>query len=106
MSNTTVRISWEARNLLREISQAEGRSMQAVVERALETYRRQRYLEEMNEDWSRVREDIANWYTVEADRNRLDDTLADGLPSDEVWTEDGDVVAPRKAKTKKTRKKR
>jgi predicted transcriptional regulator len=86
MANTTVRISSEARDLLREIARTEGRSMQAVVERALEYYRRRRFLELVNADWSAVREEEGEWRSV------LEGTLADGLSEDEVWTAQGEAV--------------
>ena len=105
MSHTTVRISSDARDLLREIARNEGRSMQAVMERALEHYRRRQFLDQVNEDWSMVREEPGEWHTVRADRDVLDGTLADGLPADEVWTKDGEAAPA--AKTRRgSRKKR
>jgi len=91
MPNTTVRISSATRDLLREIARAEGRSMQAVLERALEHYRRRQFLDRVNEDWSMVREEPSEWHTLSADREALDGTLEDGLPADEVWNEDGEA---------------
>ncbi len=104
MPNTTVRISLNARNLLREIARTEGRSMQVVVERALEQYRRRRFLDLVNDDWSGVRDEPGEWRTVHTERKGLDGTLADGLPLDEVWTEDGEAlprVTPKRRKRKK-----
>ena len=41
MSTTTMRVSLRVREVLRELAQTSGRSMQAVVEQALEQYRRE-----------------------------------------------------------------
>src|SRR5262245_38536016 len=40
-ATTTMRVSFRAREVLRELVQTSGRSMQAVVEQALEQYRRE-----------------------------------------------------------------
>ena len=45
MATTTIRVSLRARDLLQELAQTSGRSMQAVVEQALAQYRRQQLLE-------------------------------------------------------------
>jgi len=45
MASTTIRVSIRTRDLLQELAQTSGRSMQAVVEQALEQYRRQQLLE-------------------------------------------------------------
>ena len=48
MATTTMRVSLRARDLLQELAQTSGSSMQAVVEQALEQYRRQQLLEATN----------------------------------------------------------
>lgn len=49
MASATVRISEDSRNTLRELATQEGASMQSVIERAIEQYRRQRFLEKAND---------------------------------------------------------
>jgi predicted transcriptional regulator len=41
MATTTIRVSLRTRDVLRELAQTSGRSMRAVVEQALEQYRRE-----------------------------------------------------------------
>jgi predicted transcriptional regulator len=108
MAHTTVRITEEARDLLRELAEDEGVSMQVVLGRAIEIYRRRRFLEEVNAGFARLREEPGAWQTHDADGQTSDATIADGLPADEVWTDDGRVVEPsprerRKAKGRRRR---
>jgi len=111
MAHTTVRISEETRDLLRSIAEEEGASMQAVLSRALEAYRRERFIAEVNAGYARLREEPSEWYAMEADRSIFDAALGDGLPEGEVWTEDGRAIQPKpkkasKAGTKKSRRPR
>jgi len=89
MSQATVRISERTREKLREIARAEDRSMQAVLEKAVETYRRKRLFEELDVAYAKLREDPEAWEALEAERRLWDGTLADGLPEGEDWGEDG-----------------
>lgn len=106
MAQTTVRITEEAREALREIAEEEGVSMQTVLSRAIETYRRRRFLDEVNAGFARLREEPGAWQTLDADRRTLDATIADGLPADEVWTDDGAVVEPKSRERGKARRRR
>ena len=54
--------------------------MQTVLERALEDYRRRRFLEEVNAGYASLRADRRAWSRVQAERRAWDATLADGLP--------------------------
>jgi hypothetical protein len=79
MSTTTIRVSIGTRDLLHELAQAAGLSMQQVLEQALEQYRRQRILAETNAAYTVIRNDAAAWGDLEAERTAWDQTLADGL---------------------------
>jgi len=79
MGHTTVRISDVARETLREMSRVEGRPMQALLEEAVETLRRKRFLEEVNAAYASLRRDAAAWAAVERERRDWDRTLLDGL---------------------------
>jgi hypothetical protein len=106
MAHTTVRITEEARELLREMAEAEGSSMQSILQRALEDYRRHRFLDEVNAGFSQLREIPGEWRILDADRGLLDAAISDGLPQDEVWTDDGRAVEvkPKKSKKKSPRR--
>jgi len=80
-----VRISDRARKTLREIAQSEEESMQAVLEKAVEEYRRRHFLELVNRAYQEVRDDPEAWAEELAERAQWDETLQDGLPSGEVW---------------------
>jgi hypothetical protein len=77
MPSTTVRIPESTRAALRFLAQAEGRPMQAVLEDAIEAYRRKRFLDQLNssygsltdDDKQELRREITEW----------DMTLQDGL---------------------------
>ena len=92
MNTATVRISDRSRNILRELATNEGASMQIVLERAIETYRRKHFLEEVNRAYAEVHKDKKAWSEVEKERGALDSTLNDGLTPDEDWNEDGEPL--------------
>ena len=75
----TVRVTEDTRALLRWLSETEGRPMQAVLRSALEVYRRQRFLEEMNAGYAELRRDRRSWEAWTTERDLWDRTLADGL---------------------------
>jgi hypothetical protein len=53
--------------------------MQFVLERALEQYRRQQLLEDVNAAYAVLHADTAAWAELERERAEWDQTLADGL---------------------------
>jgi hypothetical protein len=58
---------------------ATGLSMQSVIERALELYRRQQMLAALNDAYAVLHNDEAAWSAWEAERAAWDVTLVDGL---------------------------
>ena len=75
----STRISEATREVLRKLAEQSGESMQALVEKAVETYRRQRFLEESNRVFEGLRANAETWKTEQAEREAWDMTLADGL---------------------------
>lgn len=53
--------------------------MQAVLEKAVELYRRQRFLEDANRSFAAMRADSAEWEQELAEREIWEGTLQDGL---------------------------
>jgi hypothetical protein len=53
--------------------------MHASPGKAVEAYRRQRFLEESNRAFAALRTDPETWKTEQAEREAWDMTLADGL---------------------------
>jgi hypothetical protein len=91
MGQAIVRISKRARQTQREIAQAADEPMQAVLEKAVEEYRRRHFLERVSLAYESLREDPAAWSEMQAERDAWDPTLKDGLAQDESWTEEGEL---------------
>ena len=78
MQTSTIRISKTSRRILQEISQRDKKSMQAVLEQAIESYRRQSFLEGLSTDFATLRENEVEWEAEKAERSAWDSALADG----------------------------
>ena len=76
---TTIRISASSHEILKAVSRASGRPMQAVLDEAIEHYRRMRFIGEVNAAYARVREDEREWGEVLEEREILESADADGL---------------------------
>jgi predicted DNA-binding protein len=74
-----IRISPHAKAVLRQLAKREGKSMQSVLDDAIEQYRRDRFLDEVNAAYAALRSDPKAWKEEEAERALWDRTLADGL---------------------------
>lgn len=80
MAKATVRISDKARKVVRDLADQQGQSMQAVLDDAVEAYRRQAFLEKANACYARLgadrheaqdaHDELAEWEQA---------TIADGL---------------------------
>lgn len=79
MSSVLVRINTPTRETLRELAAQTGESMQATLDKAIEAYRRQRFLEEANMAFQALRENPEAWKAEQEERDAWDSTLADGL---------------------------
>ena len=79
MATTTIRVSLRARDLLQELAQTAGSSMQAVLEQALEQYHRQQLLEVINAAYAALRAAPEAQANLEQKRLAWERTLADGL---------------------------
>lgn len=93
--HTTVRITEGTRTLLKELAAREQITMQAVLEKALEEYRRRSFLESVNEGYAALQADPAARAQIEAERELWDHTLGDGLPAGDTWIDPAQVSARR-----------
>lgn len=75
----TTRISDSTHHVLRKLAEQSGQSMQELVDKAVELYRRQRFLEESNRAFEALRADHSGWKEEQAERELWDITLADHL---------------------------
>ena len=74
-----VRISPRAHDLLRQMAVEEQRSMQSVLDRALEHYRREKFLRAANGDFAALRNDHKAWKDELRERELWEQTSSDGL---------------------------
>lgn len=77
MQRKTIRISEFSHRIVKEISRRENKSMQAVLEQAIEAYRRQIFLEGLNEDFAALKENDAEWQAEKQERADWDMAMAD-----------------------------
>jgi len=82
MPGATVRISDKGRRVLRELSARTGRSMQALLDEAIEQLRRRRFLEEANRAFQALRDSPRKWKQEEDERAEWEEAVADGLEED------------------------
>lgn len=89
MPTTTVRIDEQTHEKLRTLSCEMSASMQYVLAEAIEAFRRERFLEEANREYARLRADPVVWQELLDERAEWDCTLTDGL-EDDVYPLDDD----------------
>ena len=83
MPSLTVRISPKTHKSLKELSELTGEPMPAVLDKAIEAYRRRQFLEGLASDFARLRQDPKAWQQELDERAAWDATLSDGLEADE-----------------------
>jgi predicted transcriptional regulator len=79
MQSLTVRITRSAHAALRALAEETDESMTEILEKAIEAYRKQRFLDGLNADFAALRKNQAAWEDELAERNEWDATLSDGL---------------------------
>jgi len=77
MHSATVRISTTSHNLLKELAARSGESMQVILDRAIEQYRRQAFLQEANQAYAALRNNSEAWQAELEEREAWDVTLSD-----------------------------
>lgn len=79
MPGTQVRISQETHETLRSLAAELGESMQTVVEKAIQQYQRRRFLEGLDQDFKRLKQDPQAWQEEQEERALWEKTLLDGI---------------------------
>lgn len=79
MSNPAVRVSQQSYVVLKELALSSGESMQKILDQAIESYRREQFLEAANASYAALTEDPKAWAEWQAELGSLDATLLDGL---------------------------
>ena len=77
MPSSTMRISPTAHSTLRRLAALRGESMQAVLDEAIEQYRRKCFLDQANAAFAALRKNKRAWRDELAERGAWDTTLAD-----------------------------
>jgi hypothetical protein len=73
----TVQIEEDARRALEELAQREGKTIEAILTRAVDLYRREAFLAGVAEDFAALRADPDAWAAEQAERQAWDATLGD-----------------------------
>lgn len=92
MANTMVRVSITAHNILKELANRKGESIQSILSKAIEEYRRHQIFEEANRAYAVLQNDSQGWKEEHEERALWDNTLSDGLDWEEQWDEEGRVI--------------
>jgi predicted transcriptional regulator len=79
MATTSVRIDEATRDKLRRLAEEAGVPMREIIERAIEHYRRQRFVEEANAAYAALRADSKAWREELQEREAWDAALGNGL---------------------------
>lgn len=82
MATETVRITPQTYRVLKDLSERSGEPMTTVLKDAVEAYRRQKFLEDLAEDFGVLRSNKEAWAAEQAERSAWDATLTDDLESD------------------------
>jgi len=94
MAETSIPISETTLARLRELARWAGISVQEALDQAIQDQYDRKFWEATNAGYAALWTDSAAWAEVEDQRRLWDTTLLDGLPPDERWSDDGDVVPP------------
>jgi hypothetical protein len=88
----TVKITENGHRLLAELAAQANESMVDMLDKVIEAYRREQFFAELNRGYESLRNNPVAWAEYQEEDKLWDNTLMDGLDSDEVWHEDGTVT--------------
>lgn len=74
-----VRLSPRAHRMLQQLAKEADESMQRILDRAIESYRREEFLRAANRDYAALRRNPKAWKEELRRRELWEQTLADGL---------------------------
>ncbi len=82
VENPNIRISPHSKAVLRTLAKQEGKPMQAVLDEASEHYQRDKFLDDVNAAFAKVRSDSKAWKEEQAERALWDKALDDGIETE------------------------
>lgn len=75
----TARISLHAQNILRDLAEKSGKTIQEILNEAIESYRRYKFLDECNSAYAKLKSNPKAWKEEKEERALFDNALKDGL---------------------------
>lgn len=87
-ATTSIRVSRETHEKLKEIAEKEQRSLGDVLDAAIAQYRERQFWQDAREAYTRLREDPEAWQAYRDELAEWDATLMDGLGAEEPYDED------------------
>ncbi len=72
------RLSPETHSKVVRLAQETGKTQQEVIDLAVSKYERETFLEQLNEDFARLRSDSEEWQKEQEERREWEATLGDG----------------------------
>ena len=79
MPSTSIRIDEQALAVLRELARRQRQTVQTVLRQAIDSYRREKFLEEANSAFAALRNNADAWSEELQERDLWDQTTSDGL---------------------------
>lgn len=79
MPSTSIRIDEQALAVLRELARRQRQPVQTVLKQAIESYRREKFLDEANAAFAALRSKPEAWEEEQQERDLWDQTASDGL---------------------------
>ena len=79
MPTTSIRIDEQALAVLRELARKQRQPVQTVLKQAIDSYRREKFLEEANAAFAALRSGPEGWNEEQQERDLWDRTIRDGL---------------------------
>lgn len=77
-----VRVSENTHEALRSLSRKEGKSMQDIIDKAIEYYRRRSFLRGLSDDFQALTADPEAWREHQSEMALWDNTWRDGLENE------------------------
>lgn len=74
-----VRVNESTHAIINSLAKELGESMQSIVDKAVERYKREIFLESLNQDFKRLRENEEDWVSELEERKLWENTLLDGV---------------------------
>ena len=76
---TQLRVNETIHNVIKNLARESGESMQSIVEKAVARYKRELFLESLNQDFRQLRDDKKAWKTELEERRLWENALLDGV---------------------------